>query len=96
LNKEIELDEPPNLARCDAAAEFIEQLKDPIVRNLLNIAFTRVVKIYTAKKTRPIGPFDMMFFVQTLADLFSDGDIIQRTVAGERVGGWFDEEPSKD
>ncbi len=37
------------------------------------------------------GEFDVLFYVKTLADLFSERAVIERTLTGEKVGAWFED-----
>lgn len=75
------------LTRCDEAQTFISQLANPVTRNFVNMAFVSAVqKCYLQKSECPQGEFDMVFFVKVLGDFFSEHDVIQRTLAGEKVG----------
>jgi hypothetical protein len=77
----------------DEAGRFIETIDDPVTRNLVNMAFVRFVqRIYGLKGERPHNDIDALFLVKTLADFFSEHDVLARTLAGEKVGAWFDDE----
>jgi hypothetical protein len=81
------------LLRCDEAKTFIDRVDDPVTRNLLNMAFVQVVKThFIEKRGAPQGDFDMLYFVQVLSSYFSEHEVLSRTLAGEKVGAWFDEE----
>lgn len=83
---------PGTLLNCDEAARFIEQIQDPVTKNLVNMAFVHLVKkVYLEKLDQPRTDLDMLFLVTALADFFAEHDIIARTLEGERVGAWFDE-----
>lgn len=77
--------------RWDEAREFIAHVEDPVTRNLLNMAFTHVVKNHFIEKAdAPQGGFDMLYFVKVLQTFFAEHEVIARTLEGEKVGAWFD------
>ena len=80
------------LRNCDEALRFIEQIADPVTKNLVNMAFVQFVKkVHTQQRISPQGDLDMLYVVTTLAEFFSEHDVIARTLEGEKVGAWFDE-----
>ena len=80
------------LINCDEAAQFIEQIRDPVTRNLVNMAFVHLVrKVHLEPRASPKGDLDMLFLVTALNDFFAEHDVIARTLEGEKVGAWFDE-----
>ncbi len=80
------------LLNCDEAVRFIEQIQDPVTRNLVNMAFVHLVKtVHLEKRDRPTTDLDMLFIVTSLKDFFAERDVIARTLAGEKVGAWFDD-----
>jgi hypothetical protein len=80
------------LLNCDEAVRFIEQIQDPVTRNLVNMAFVHVVKwVHLEKREPPRADFDMLFLVRSLKDFFAEHDVLARTLAGEQVGAWFEE-----
>lgn len=80
------------LLNCDEAARFIEQIHDPVTRNLVNMAFVHFVKrVHLEKRDPPKADLDMLFIVTSLKDFFAEHDVIDRTLEGEKVGAWFDE-----
>lgn len=82
-----------HLLHCDEALGFIERIPDAITRNLVNMAFVHVVKkVQLERRTMPRTDMDMLFFVSTLHDFFSEHNVLSRTLEGEKVGAWFDEE----
>ena len=85
------MDNQPVFVRYEDACEFIENVEDPITRNLLNMAFVKVVR-RTSSGNRPKPGFDILFCFETLADLFAEHDVIRRTLDGERVGALFGDE----
>jgi hypothetical protein len=81
------------LVNCDEALRYIERIPNPITRSLVNMAFVSVVRrVSLEKRDAPCGDFDMLFFVTALNDSLSEHDVIARTLEGEKVGAWFDEE----
>lgn len=78
------------LLGCDEAVRFIEQIQDPVTRNLVNMAFAHLVKkVALEKRELPRTDFDMLFLVTALKDFFAEHDVLARTLEGERVGAWF-------
>ena len=80
------------LLNCDEALRFIERIENSVTKNLVNMAFTHVVKtVHLEKRELPRTALDMLFLVTSLAEFFAEHDVIARTLEGERVGAWFDE-----
>ena len=79
------------LLNCDEAVRFIEHIRDPVTRNLVNMAFVHLVKrVHLEKRDPPQADLDMLFIVTSLQDFFAEHDVIARTLEGEKVGAWFD------
>ena len=79
------------LLNCDEAVRFIEQIQDPVTKNLVNMAFVHLVKrVHLGKRDLPRTDLDMLFLVTSLKDFFAEHDVIARTLEGEKVGAWFD------
>ena len=84
------------LLNCDKAVRFIEQIRDPVTRNLVNMAFVHLVKrIHLVKRDPPQADLDMLFIVTSLQDFFAEHDVIERTLEGEKVGAWLDGKPTE-
>ncbi len=82
---------PGTLLNCDEAVRFIEQIPDPVTKNLVNMAFVHLVKrVHLEKRDLPRTDLDMLFLVISLKDFFAEHDVIARTLEGEKVGAWFD------
>ncbi len=80
------------LLNCDEAVRFIEQIRVPVTRNLVNMAFVHLVKrVHLEKRDPPRGDLDMLFIVTSLQDFFAEHDVIARALEGEKVGAWFDD-----
>jgi predicted RNase H-like HicB family nuclease len=81
------------LLQSDEAARFIEQIQDPVTKSLVNMAFVHLVKtVLLEKRSFPRSDLDMLFLVSAQTDFFSEHEVIARTLEGERVGAWFDDE----
>lgn len=81
------------LRNCDEALRFIEQISDPVTRSFVNMAFVHLVKkVHFDKRDLPQADVDMLFLVTGLAEFFSEHDMLARTLAGEKVGAWFEDE----
>ena len=80
------------LLHADEAIRFIEQIPDPVTRSLVNMAFVRFVKaIHVDRQDAPWSDVDSIFLVKVLHDFFGEHEILERTLAGETVGAWFDD-----
>jgi hypothetical protein len=80
------------LLNCEEALRFIQRIEDSVTKNLVNMAFTHVVKtVHLEKRDLPSTDLDMLFLVTSLAKFFAEHEVIARTLEGEKVGAWFDE-----
>jgi len=80
------------LLNCDEAVQFIEQIQDSVTKNLVNMTFVHLVKtVHLEKRDLPKSDLDMLFLVTSLKDFFAEHDVIARTLAGEKVGAWFED-----
>jgi hypothetical protein len=81
------------LIRSDEALRHISEISDPVTKNLVNMAFVHFVKtVHLEKKDRPTSDVDMLFLVKTLEGFFFEHDVLARTLEGEKVGAWFEED----
>jgi hypothetical protein len=81
------------LLYADEAVRFIEQIPDPVTKTLVNMAFVHLVKkAHLGKRDLPRGDVDMLYLVKALAEFFSEHDVLARTLDGEKVGSWFEDE----
>jgi hypothetical protein len=81
---------PGTLVNCDEALQFIEQIQDPVTKNLVNMAFVHLVKtVHLDKRVLPRADLDMLFLVTSLKSFFAEHDVLARTLDGEKVGAWF-------
>ena len=80
------------LLNCDEAVRFIEQIQDPVTKNLVNMAFVHLVKtVHLDKHDKLTTDLDMLFLVTSLKGFFAEHDVIARTLEGEKVGAWFED-----
>ncbi len=80
------------LLYCDEAGRFIEQIQDPVTKQLVNMAFVHLVKkVHLEKNGFPRCDLDVLFLVTTLKDFFAEHEVLARTLEGETVGAWFEE-----
>lgn len=87
------MSERGTLLYCDEAARFIEQIQDPVTKTLVNMAFVHLVKrVHLEKRDFPRSDLDMLYLVTALKDHFAEHDVIARTLEGEKVGAWFDDD----
>jgi hypothetical protein len=80
------------LLNCDEASRVIDQIRDPVTKNLVNMAFVHLVKsVHLEKRDVPRTDLDMLFIVTSLTDFFAEHEVLARTLEGEKVGAWLDE-----
>ncbi len=81
------------LLYCDEAQQFIDEIQDQTTRLLVNMTFVHLVKtVHLEKRDIPRTDVDTLFLVRSLAEFFSEHEVIARTLEGEKVGAWFDDE----
>ena len=81
------------LLYSEEAIQFIEQIQDPVTKSLVNMAFVHLVrKVHLTKQDLPQSDLDMLFLATSLKDFFSEHEVIARTLDGEKVGAWFEDE----
>jgi hypothetical protein len=87
--------EQGTLLSCDEATRFIEEIPDPVTRSLVNMVFVHLVKmVLLEKRAFPRSDLDLLFLVKALEEYFSEHEVIARTLEGEKVGAWFEEDPT--
>ena len=80
------------LINCDEALRYIELIRDPVTKALVNMAFVHLVKqVHLEKRGRPACDLDMLFVVNSLKEFYAEHDVFARTLEGEKVGAWFDD-----
>jgi hypothetical protein len=85
-------DKVAGFIKSEEAGQFTESIGDPITKLLVKHANYHLYR-RLAEKRLPEGQFDMRFYSDVMAEMFSDRDTVKRMLAGERVGAFFDEEP---
>jgi hypothetical protein len=83
---------PEGFIRSAEAGQFIAEISDPITKALVNNAHFHLFR-RLAEKRFPKGSFDMRFFVEVMAEMFSNQDVVRRILDGEHVGEFFEDEP---
>lgn len=86
------MSKPGSLLFCDEAARFIESIQNPVTKSLVNMAFVHLVKKAHFDHALPRTDLDMAYLVQVLQEYLGEHDVIARTLQGERVGAWFENE----
>jgi hypothetical protein len=77
----------------EEATRFIEAIPDPVTRSLVNMAFVHFVKkVALQQEAVPRSDLDLLFLVRTLERFFSEHAVIARTLEGEKVGAWFEDD----
>lgn len=82
---------PEGFIRSAEAGQFVTEITDPITRALVNNAHFHLFR-RLAEKRFPEGSFDMRFFVEVMAEMFSNHDVLRRILDGERVGAFFEDD----
>ena len=77
--------------RSEEAGHFIESITDPVTKILVNNANYHLYR-RLAEKRLPEGEFDMRFYVEVMAEMFAEQEVIKRMLAGEDVGAFFDDD----
>ncbi|MBL8612119.1 MAG: hypothetical protein JNL38_32560 [Myxococcales bacterium] len=85
------------------SSDFIAQVEDEVVRNLLRVAVAQVgiriargpsVSDHELAEKLPTTPFDLLFFVQVLYKMFSQRRLLQDVLDGKtpaQASGWDDD-----
>jgi hypothetical protein len=71
------------LLRQQAAFERLRSAEDPALNQFLNRALFHVIKRFPDADTAPIADFDLLFFIDTMAEFFSNRDVLRRILDGE-------------
>lgn len=86
--------------RQDRARQMIDEIEDPVVRNLVILSVGQITKYLVIAQQnlpsdppaeRPEGPVDLAFFVSVMAKMFALKEIIHRIQQGETTAqatGW--------
>ncbi len=74
----------------DRAGEFIRSIEDPVVRNLVGMAFANA-RLEMATGNLPTAPFDVHFFVRLVALTLRRREVVQAVLDGKSIAeatGW--------
>lgn len=74
----------------DQAGDFIRSIEDPIVRNLVSMAFANA-RLEIATGSVPDAPFDMAFFVRLVHMTVKRTDVVRHVLEGKTIAeatGW--------
>jgi hypothetical protein len=81
------------LINGEAAAAYLSEVSDPIMKTIMDMACTIIVMKYNHPVTHRLeADLDLRFLAEVLVELFADRELVKRVVAGERPGAWDDEE----
>ena len=57
------------------------------------MALVHLIKRYHLEhRDTPRGDVDLLYLMSALKDYFVEHDVLRRTLAGEKLGSWFDDE----
>jgi hypothetical protein len=79
------------LIRGNEAFDFIETIKDPVTRTLVNMALVKFIVEAYSKQQAPESNLDLLYVAKVLEGFFAEHEVIARTLRGEKVGAWFDD-----
>jgi len=71
------------LLRQEEAFERLRSVKEVTLSQLLNRAVFHVIKRFATEDTAPIQDFDLLFFLDTMAECFSNEAALKRLLDGE-------------
>ena len=78
-------------ANYDAAMAAVRGMKDPSLQQFVMRAVT-ATSVRVLRGEVPVAPFDLLFFVETMAALFEQRESLQRVLAGVDLRGWPDDD----
>ena len=76
--------------------EIIRAEDDPITSALLKNAHFWFTKKLFEERRQPLAPGDYAFVMEVLRAMFSEHTVLQKILAGEPVGRFFEDETSDD
>ncbi len=87
------MSEHGHLIRWEEAFAFMRSIEDSVTRNLVNMALVRlVIKTNLQKTAAPQTDLDMLYLATVLKEFFEEHEVLARTLQGERVGAFFEDE----
>jgi hypothetical protein len=78
----------------EAAYDAVQAIDDPIVRNAVELALAAATARFIrwsdrspgeGRPSRPAAPFDLLFLVQVLEEVFSDRESLRRLLSGKEI-----------
>ena len=78
---------PGSWANHDSAMEVVRGLSDLAEKQFLMRAVTAAISRLAAGQA-PTSPFDLLFFVRTMRELFAQKENLLRVFAGEDLRWW--------
>jgi hypothetical protein len=71
------------LLRQEETFERLRSVEDLTLNQLLNRAMFHVIRRFAAEDAAPIADFDLLFFLDTMAEFFSNRDALRSILDGE-------------
>ena len=73
----------------DKAVEFVASIPNPVSRRLTKLFLDRLTILVARKEGYPADEFDLLFFVQVVADVSKDVQSLIKIIDGEDTDhGW--------
>ena len=73
----------------DKAVAFVASIPDPASKRLTKLFLDKLAYFVSQKLGYPEGDFDLLFFVQAVAQISGDGRLLRRVIDGENIDqGW--------
>jgi hypothetical protein len=66
----------------DKAVAFVASIPDPISKTLTKLFLDRLTFFVSQKEGYPAGEFDLLFFVQVVADVSKNAQLFQKILDG--------------
>jgi hypothetical protein len=80
------------LLHWDEAGIVMKSVPEPVKQRLVARAVTIALKKFRSGELAPGTSLDMKFLTEVILELFADPDVIQKELAGEKPGSWFEDE----
>jgi putative addiction module component (TIGR02574 family) len=74
----------PTLVNFEEADAYRRAINDPITRELVGLVFSDLIKKYLSGD-RPIGAFDMLFFVKSIEESCASHQLLAGLLRGESL-----------
>lgn len=86
------MNESGMLLHSKEAIHFAEKIANPITKRLVKMALTHLSIKVGFEKSFAAGDVDMLFLAKGLEEFFSEHEVLLRTLRGEKIGDFFDDE----